>query len=64
MYETECRYFGVWKDYYYVQVLEVVTYVYFTACDIDFMDFEFEKNGKCNFFGWKYIMLKVLLLLN
>ncbi len=63
MYETECKYYGVWKNYYYVWVLEAVTYDFSTASVTILMDFEFEKYGKCNVFIWKHIQMKVLLLL-
>ncbi len=40
---TDCNYFAVRKNYYYVYMLEVVIYDYSTSSDIYFMEIEFEK---------------------
>ncbi len=43
---TDCNYFAVRENYYYVCMLEVVSYDYSTTSDINFMEIEFEKYGK------------------
>ena len=37
---------NVSKNYYYVKILEVVTYDNYTTDNIHFMDFKFKKYGK------------------
>ncbi len=44
--KTDCNYFAVSKNYYYVEMLEVVSYDCFTNANIHFIEFKFEKYDK------------------
>ncbi len=43
---TDCNCFAVRKNYYYIYMLEVVTYYYSTSFDVNFMEIKFKKYGK------------------